>query len=588
MNTYERRLGLLAVLVAFAMTAVLAQLFKLQLLDAGEWREAADGLVTRTTVVRAPRGKILDARGRVLSQDAPAFDLAVVPAELPPEPRDYSLWGALARLLRVEVEELLERVAPAVAAAEEQAERELAAGKSRRSAKDVRADHLGRPRVICRAVCYEAVREIELRPLANAGFRALVSRRRGYPGGEDFVHVTGRHGADGAPSSLLEARFDVELSGRDGEVVLRRTPGRRASFTEVVEESAATPGADLHLTIDAADQRMARQAVEGVEGAFVVIDADSGAVLAMISTPVYPPEEFAQVYADWSDRPPGARGNPLRDLACRDFHAPGSVLKPVTALAALVEGGLDPEERIHCDRIFRIDGRPLSYLRCNGVHGDVNLHEALARSCNIYFQTLLTRIEFGAFVRAGRRLGFGQGTGIELEPKGHCGNFAEDPSDREAWPRNLRIASAIGQGDVRASAAQVARAYAAIATGRLPALHVVARVGDRETPRGGEPLGAPEPALARIRAALLAAAEPGGTAAGYGLRAYGVACKTGTAQIGDGRLHNAWIAGYAPPRAGRPRIAFAIVVLATDLHGADECGPRLRSFLDTFYAGQPG
>lgn len=582
--TYERRLGFLAILVACGMAAVLVKLFQLQVVDGRRWAEEADALVTREISVPAARGRILDARGRVLAEDAPAFDLVLVRRELPPEPRDYALWEPLAAALGTTVDDLVAAVAAHERAIERNVERAVAGVLSRRRREDLRRDHESRPRVLRRDVPYEAVREVELNPARNAGFRARVSRRRRYPGGSDFVHVVGRAGPDAASSSHVERCLFDALSGEEGAVVLRRDRGRRGAFTEEVDEKPARPGRDVVLTVDADDQRAAMEALGAERGAFVVVDADTGAVLAIASSPAYAPEDFARVYAEWTAPDAPSESSPLYDLACWGFHAPGSVLKPVTALAALLEGGLDPGERVHCDRYFRIGDRVLDVLKCNGVHGDVDLHDAIARSCNIYFQTLMTRVEFGAFVRAGRRLGFGTPTGLEFELEGRYGTFAAEADDKRAWPRDSRIAAGIGQGSVVVSPAQVARAYAALATGRLPRLHVVRSVGGVATEPVAEPLGVPLAALERLRAALRAVAEPGGTAAGFGLRVYEAALKTGTAQVGRGDLHNAWIAGFAPARGRRPRVAFAIALLGTDLHGAEACGPRLKRFFDLFYA----
>jgi len=482
------------------------------------------------------------------------------------------------------VDELVSAVAAHERAIERNVERAVAAAASKRRREELRRDHESRPRVLLRDIPYDAVREVELNPARNAGFRVQASRRRRYPGGADFVHVVGRAGPDAASSSHLEGRFFEALSGEEGAVVLRRERGRRSSFSEEVAVRPARPGQDLVLTIDADDQRAAMEALGGERGALVVVDADTGAVLAVASSPTYAPEDFARVFEEWSAPDAPSDSSPLYDLASWGFHVPGSILKPVTALAAFLEGGLDPGERIHCDRYFRIGDRVLDVLRCNGVHGDVDFHEAIARSCNIYFQTLMTRVEFGAFVRAGKRLGFGTPTGLEFELQGRYGTFAADASDAKAWPRDARIAAGIGQGTVVVSPAQVARAYAALATGRLPRLHVVRSAGGVPTEPRAEPLGVPPAVLERLRAALRAVAEPGGTAAGFGLRVYDVALKTGTAQIGRGGAHNGWIAGFAPARGRRPRIAFAMAVLGTDLHGAEACGPRLKRFFDLFYA----
>jgi len=128
----------------------------------------------------------------------------------------------------------------------------------------------------------------------------------------------------------------------------------------------------------------------------------------------------------------------------------------------------------------------------------------------------------------------------------------------------------------------MARAYAALATGYLPRLHLVAQVGSRPVEVVREPVDVPPWVLAALRDALRDVPRRG-TAAGHGLERWDVACKTGTAQVAGERDHNAWMAGFAPARLGRPAIAFAMVVLDTPLHGGAACGPRLHEFFRRFY-----
>jgi cell division protein FtsI/penicillin-binding protein 2 len=120
-------------------------------------------------------------------------------------------------------------------------------------------------------------------------------------------------------------------------------------------------------------------------------------------------------------------------------------------------------------------------------------------------------------------------------------------------------------------------------TGALPRLHLAKEIGGRPVPTQRTPLGIDERALACVRDALLDVARTG-TAAGYGLERWPVALKTGTAELGGPlKLQNAWLAGYLPPRAGRPAVAFAMVVFDTELNGAEACAPRLAEFLRGFY-----
>jgi cell division protein FtsI/penicillin-binding protein 2 len=136
------------------------------------------------------------------------------------------------------------------------------------------------------------------------------------------------------------------------------------------------------------------------------------------------------------------------------------------------------------------------------------------------------------------------------------------------------------------SPAQVARAYAGLSTGYLPRLFLVDRVGDRAFLPERVHLGLNEVDRERIVASLWVVPRAGGTAAGWGLERWGLACKTGTAELVRGaRINNAWLAGFAPAQHGRPAIAFAMVALRTHLHGGEACGPRVAEFLRAFYEG---
>ena len=273
--------------------------------------------------------------------------------------------------------------------------------------------------------------------------------------------------------------------------------------------------------------------------------------------------------------------SPLHERAWRYKDFAGSIIKPIGALAFLEAGSVTPDETIRCERFFEHNGRKLlKYFKCHTAHGPLDLEAALYKSCNIYFQTAILRPDaFKRFVEMGRRLGLGQNTGLELEaPSQKWGDWPADPMD---WRATMKIPSASGQGDIRATAAQIARAYAALQTGYLPSLRIVARVGERPTRPERRSLECEPRNLALIRNALRKAVQPGGSASGHGLSGWGLHCKTGTALTRN--QYSAWIAGFGPRRGRRPPVAFALVIQDSSLSGSKECGPRLASFLRAFY-----
>lgn len=639
---YRQRVGLLLVLAVGGGLLLLVRLVTLQLVEHRKWAEQAASQVARWRHVHARRGRILDADGKELARDEAGFDLTVraaawrgylyvcancgfhryyrsrKPRRDDPCPRcrkrgnlyfaDQREKSQVARLLDISPADLLARI-------EDQADRaELAVldaldhlspklREQKKSRDMLWADFGWRSRRIARDVPYDVAREVELHPCRNPAFRIEAVPTRRTPGGKWFVHIVGRvrqveQGVappDGGVTNVLvtkgrsglEARFEPELRGEPGWVKLRREP--RGRERKVLERHRPIPGLDVRLTIRTEDQKRALGALGSAYGAFVVVDASTGAVLALASSPSYEPEEYGRIYArlneQWkrnNNRWP--RHHELKEVACRDFYAPGSVLKPITAVAALTAGVAEPSTSIVCEHYFtNRRGQRLSVLKCNGTHGPLDLQEALVRSCNIYFQTLMrTMIEeerFPHFETVAHGFGLGGPTGLEIESRRFANTFRVGTTWAE-W-----ILCSIGQGHIQVSPAQMARAYAGLATGALPRLRLVAQVGDRPTAVSLEPLGVSGAVLEPVRAALRAVPRRG-TARGYGLERWRIACKTGTAERKSS--NNAWMAGFAPAQAGRPPIAFAMVVLQTPLHGAHACGPRLAEFFRYFYAEATG
>jgi cell division protein FtsI/penicillin-binding protein 2 len=641
---YRQRVGLLLVFAAGGGLLLLVQLFALQAIQRDDWAALAASQVASWRPVHARRGRILDANGRELARDEAGFDLSVRAAawlgrlyvcslcgfhryylleDFDPSDRcprcrrekdqddrpvlrfaDQRNRSQVARLLGLAPPDLLDRIENrvreaglAVMKAQEWLSPKLQ--DSRR--KMLWADYGWRSRRIARDVPYEVAREVELHPYRNPAFRIEAVPTRRTPGGSAFVHIVGRvqqvkqdvAPPDGGAEDLtvaegrsgLEARFEPELRGEPGWVKLQRAPRERER--QVLERHRPIPGLDVRLTIAAADQKNAMDALSGVHGAFVVIDAATGAVLALASAPSYEPDDYGRVSARLNEQRKRNRGkwprhHALKEAACRDFYAPGSVLKPITAVAALTAGIAEPSTSVVCEHYFsnRL-GQRLSVMKCNGTHGPQDLRGALVRSCNIYFQTLMrTMIEkelFPHYAATAHRFGLGTRTGLEIEPRRFTDTFGLGSTWAE-W-----ILCAIGQGQTQVSPAQLARAYAGLATGALPQLHLVARVGDRPVAVTRTPLGVSAAVLEPIRAALREVPRRG-TARGHGLEKWRIACKTGTAERKGG--NNAWMAGFAPARAHRPAIAFAMVMLQTHLHG-DACGPRLADFFHAFYAEAP-
>jgi len=652
--SYRQRLTVLSLIGVCGALVLLTRLFALQVIDHETWRHEADKQRAGWRAVRPVRGSILDAAGRILARDEAGYELAVRTLEWTRTRYECTDCGAaqfldapparcqrcrapgtvhkaderdlrpLARLLRIPVTDLEARVKARVRSVERIVEKALAkvSGRQRRSQHaNLRAnllhDHGRRYKSVVRDVPYEAAREVSLHPRRNPGLHIRTFHSRRTPAGSAFAHILGRVSSerpgkdgrvpnvvtvtreDGSTRSLLldrgwtglERRFDAELTGEPGWVERERDPVDRSH--RVLDEHPARLGLSVQLTIDAGDQERAALSLRGAEGALVVIDAETGAVLALATAPSYDPESYAETVQRWAKRAKsglGVVGTPLIERAVGSFHTPGSIMKPFTALAAMLDGHLDTSERILCERDFYIGDRRIKSLKCNSLHGEVALHDALVKSCNIYFQTLMVRLierdKFGDYLALGRRFGFGSPTGIETETS-RVERLAHRNWDlTRTRERHVPYASATGQGIMLTSPAQIARAYAALMTGWLPRLHVVRRVGERGTRPQRAPLGIPRTLLEPIRIALREVPRSNAVLSRHGLARHQIACKTGTAQLirNGHKDFNAWIAGFAPAQRGRPPIAFAMVILRSMQSGAESCAPRLEEFFRAFYA----
>jgi penicillin-binding protein 2 len=390
----------------------------------------------------------------------------------------------------------------------------------------------------------------------------------------------------------VEACFDRELSGRNGYV-------ERGGLQDWIDDTAEVDvppedGEDLRLTLDLDLQRAALETLLAPEGdpndpqasdyawlaepagAIVLMDVE-GDVLAAASFPDF--ERGSGEGASPADLPYE------RTLRQPTFQPPGSCFKPFVAAWALDHVRFDPAQRESCAPLA--DGQGAGYLdvHCAQVHGhgEVGLREALKRSCNAYFAHLGDLFEEGDWPQLAREFGFGEPTGVQAFGRG---GLVEDPVrglfSRPVTGRAARLA-ANGLAVVEATPMQLARATAALATGELPVVRLVERVGELEVPRDARRLSLTGASLEFVRDAMYAVAnEPGGSAqpalsvSELGFR---VGAKTGSGDIGsakvesaDGRMRvrkHTWLIGYFPFEAPRyVVVVFCHDTLATASHGA--------------------
>lgn len=387
---------------------------------------------------------------------------------------------------------------------------------------------------------------------------------RTYPQPELWSSVTGWYSYDYARSGL-EASFNQELAGTSSEQSLGRIidllTGRQSS------------GANLQTTLNAKAQAAAVKALGDKRGAVMAVDYTTGAVLALVSTPTYDPNQLATVdlaeaQKAWNDLL-NADGEPLKGRATREVYPPGSTFKLVTAAAAL-EDGMVPDTMVDSPDQLPLPDSSRSMgnsTNCGGTR--VSLEQALKTSCNTAFGNL------------GLTLG-----GDKLRAQAEAFGFNEDPAidiaaSASRFPTELDKAqtalSAIGQYDVAASPLQMLQVAAAIANdGTMMKPYLVSSVTNRDLTvlQSHKPEQQSRPiseSTAKLLKQMMVAVVEDGTGSPAQISGMTIGGKTGTAQTAPDRPPYAWFVGYAED----PSVAIVAFVENADVARDDISGGRL-------------
>ncbi len=578
---HQRYRALVALTLAGFGLAVLGLVF-LQVVDGAKYAGLAKENRVRPEVLRAPRGTIYDRHGELLADSAPSFGIVFrpFPAESTERARETTNpeWllsvGALVELDSAEVRRRVDF-----------------------------ANLSGQSAVLRHDAPFAMLARVEESRSELPGIEVQVEPIRRYPNGTLAAHLLGYAGEiNGAeldslrkagyqPGDLIgrtgvESRYEDVLRGRDGvEYVVVNARGRRVSTLKESGALAPMPGQDLVLTLDLKVQRALEEAMADVpRGAAVVLDPRDGGVLAMVSRPVYDPNEFSHglTRARWKELS-GGGANPLLDRAIQGVYPPGSTFKIVTMSAALARGVARADTRLApCAGGMVYGGRRFNCWDHKG-HGSLDLIGALQHSCDVYFYQLGLKLGLAGLEETAKALGLGARTGIDLpqEARGLIPSAAyyDKRWGARGWRSGLLLNLAIGQGELLLTPLQLALVAAEAASdGRPLRPHVVERVGAARTFRLARPLqpGLPAgPAVWRpVQEAmeLVVAAGTGGAARVPGVR---VAGKTGTAQNPHGQDHALFVC-YAP--VDSPRVAIAIVIENAG-HGGSVCAPRAGAML---------
>ena len=517
---------------------VCARLVELQIFRQKELTARGVSQWTRSGVVAARRGDIVDTNGRLLAQSVTSFILTA-------RPRDVRNVQALADVLERELGLNAERVAAKLTGSKA-ASVTLARQVSREDADRLRA-----------------IRQDAENPDSDAliGITFDEDASRWYPMGSLLAQVLGLCNVDGEGQSGLELKYDDILAGKPGRIVTEVDARARTLPDGVTLYIPAEQGNTLRLTIDrdvqAAVERAVRECAqvnEALSVQAIAMDVNTGAVLAMAMYPTYDPQN-----------PPREDLEKLNELmrltVLSDVYEPGSTFKMLTAAAAIDCGATNPQEGFYCSGKITVDG---STVRCWGApHGAETMARALENSCNPVFTQIALRLGSERFYQYLHAFGLGSRTGIDLYGE------AAGILIGQSRVKNVDLARiGFGQSVAVTPIQMITAACAVVNGGRLMKPYLVEAIEDSE----GAVISKTSPTVvatpisaatsATMRRLLYGVVENGG-GKNAKISGWSVGGKTGTAQIyKNGRiesnLHIGSFVGFAP--AENPKVALLVTV----------------------------
>ncbi len=558
-GSYERRLLLFQAMLILLLILLIVRLADLQWLQHKGLALQAEQNRVNVVPVIPTRGEIVDRNNRGLALNRVSYLLTLIPE------RTEHLEAPLATLQRL-----------------------LHWSRKRTARITARVRHArpDRPVLLDDKLTWREVAPVAARLNTLPGVNVQAGTHRVYPFGALTSHLIGYLSLAG-PADVRAGVQPTEDVGRTGvervfERVLHGQPG--AQYEEVdalgrrISVFRRTPpvkGRRLRLALDVRLQQAAAKALRGRTGAVVVLDVQTGEVLALLSQPGFDPNRFitgleTRQWQTWLHNP----AHPLINRALQAAYPPASTFKLLTGLAGLQNHASLAYGAAQCPGYLELADRKLRCWKKKG-HRHVDLHKAIVESCDVYFYKLGDQLGMQAINLEAKLWGFGQLSGIGLASEA-TGMIPEGLNRRggrrHRWVRGITMITAIGQGSVTVTPLQLARFSAAIANGgKLLTPHLEAGV----PPRIDRTIDIEPEQLEMIRKAMRGVvAERHGTAHYYlsGLP-WDVAGKTGTAQViakaqddvpvkkkelRQDQKDHAWFMGYAPFE--KPRIAFAVFV----------------------------
>jgi len=480
----------------------------------------------------AMRGSILDRNGRILSYDRAIFNISVIPYQI----RDKSdaLFKDLSKFLNCDLELIYKNY------------NRNKGFKSLFSPVDIITD-------------IDKKEALKLKEKFGNSILINPQPQRFYPYSAQFAHLVGyvqkatslyeklkKYGyspLERVGLSGIEQQYDAYLKGEDGgDLIEVNAQGKIVGF---LGKRMPKKGKDVQLSVDSRIQKEAGNALSGRRGTIILMDSNSGEIIALYSSPSFDPNYFVE--GKNINKYLKNKNSPLLNRAIQAVYPLGSTFKPLLAVAALEAEKIKPEKTFMCSGAL---AKGNTQFRCSSTHYEEDLYQAITHSCNVYFYNVGLISGPNTIAKWAKKFGLDSLTGVDLphEKKG----FVPDPKWKQKvlkqnWFAGDTLNMSIGQGYLESTPLEVTVAINAIANGGyLVRPQILKKVGN--IPSDGPsltPLGICDKNLNVIKKALRdVVSRDDGTAKILKNLNLQIAGKTGTAQT-KGRAHG-WFVGFFP------------------------------------------
>ena len=546
----------------FATTALVSRLYYLQFVRGEEFTTLAEDNRVKLQLMMPPRGVIADRNGVTLAGNHVNYRLM--------------LEGDSKKIAR----QCLQILIPLM---------KLSDREVRQLTDAIKVRKVGIPLQVREHLSWEEVARIQFHAPQLPAVFIDEGQWRNYPYSDHFSHLLGYVGKvspnevkDDDPllklpemkigKNGIEALYESRLQGVAG--AKRVEVNAMGSPVRELKREDPKPGDTLPLTIDSRLQEYCVERLGEESGAIVVMEVNTGEIMALVSVPAFDPNEFSKgiTSAYWKELNANKK-SPLHNKAIAGQYPPGSTFKMVTGLAGLKSGKFTADSHVYCNGTFYLGNHPFTCWKVEG-HGSVNMAQALEQSCDVFFYTVAHEVGIDGLAAMSEEFGLGAKSGLNL--RGEQPGIVPSPAwkkkaGRGQWNPGETINSAIGQGDTLMTPIQQAIMMARMVNGGKKILpHLVM---DEEVRDDGMVAVKPEHLAIILDGMNRVTNSPRGTAHASAIKEekFAFGGKTGTSQVRKLLMHgqdqnkipwefrhHAWFAGFAP--VSSPKYCCSVII----------------------------